>query len=221
MKEGLQKLLKDYPESSLASPVQRILAKVKREERAATLLAEAQEDFDQISSLKWNYRNLLKYNRVAVDANHIVSTYRDTEAAVEAQHLIIQCYDKQGKYKRKYAAFSNYVVMSEKEYGIDRTAQFIAEMGEEYFNKGEYSHAKPYFAKLARRYPKHKMASYGQYMVGECYFQLKDYNKATKELDKVLEQSSPQVEWATEACKGLVRIYYPRRKHWKISMESF
>jgi tetratricopeptide (TPR) repeat protein len=184
----------------------------------------AKKLFEEIDSLEWHYTNLPKYNEVIETAKKIIDENPDTDISIQSQYLIVQCYDKQAEYPKKSEAFNKYVSMVEKHYGMEKAAQAIKEMADEYFNLGgaQYWGAIKHYKLLLNKYPQSNLADYSQYRIGKSYEELwrddveiyKNPAQAIREYQKLLD-IYPQSKWIDQGYEKLFTIYKDSRNYEK------
>lgn len=132
----------------------RKLVEIKKE-NADNLYNQAKEEYNSIKTLNRSFLYLNKYNKVIEECNKIVQKFPGFTASFKAQSLIIECYEQQGRYKKKSQAQDTYIKMLELHFGNNRAAEALREIADKEFDKDRDSYAQKHYDTLIEKYPEH------------------------------------------------------------------
>ncbi|MDP8261437.1 MAG: tetratricopeptide repeat protein [Candidatus Kappaea frigidicola] len=178
-----------------------------KEEKIGKLYQQAEDEYNEIKSLKWHYTNLSKYNKVIKDCNKLIKDYPKTEISLKAQYLIMRCYEEQAEYKKRFKALDKYVDMTARYYDEDRAAAFLKDIADSHFESKEYKEALKHYKYVIKKFPDYSQIDYIHFRIALSYSQNYDYKKSMPAYKRFIK-NYPESHYLNEAYEGLSEIYY-------------
>jgi len=202
-KKILEEALRDFPESE---------ARAQGDYLLANLSLELAEDAEPEERMQYYNEALLRFTK-------IVGQHRESTYAPKAQYKKALTLEKMEQFD---AACEEYVKLSYRWPENELIAETIARLGQYFFRKGDelkkvdsddpveiekaklkshkmFTSAAEVFARLAVRFPTHKLAEKTTVLSGQCYMRAENYEKAIDALLDVIEKKDADKDVRSEA----------------------
>ncbi len=190
-KRILEEALADYPNTTLASQGEYLLAN----------LAQELANFDEA---------------IARYAN-VITTWGASEYASRSQLQKAICYESLENYD---AACEEYVKLTYIYPESPLVANAVVRLGNYYYKRGRYDTAGEVFFKFQDRNPQHKLASRALFLSGQCFYKMNDFKTAAERFALLVETYPDDREIRPEAMYWLGESYFNARNY-QFAYQSF
>ena len=137
---------------------------------AEVMYIKADSLFNQISKMRWSYKNLKKYDDIVKLLGEIVQKYPNDKKVVDAKYLVYQCYEKQANYEKSKIAFNAYIDFLVKYYGEKEGLLIVEGIGDKFCKDSDTKEALRIYLFLEPRLQKtNARYYYVRCKIAQCY----------------------------------------------------
>jgi TolA-binding protein len=167
---------------------------------------DAIKEFEKV--LAYQNFEFLPESQFQIAASH--ADLNQHQRAVEAYKKLLEKYPKSKLVPQALFGIGiSYISLSEQEGKKDLSPQ----------TKENLNNARDHFQRLVKEYPKENLAVDAQYIIGQCYFRLEQYEDSNRELKKFVDKN-PKHELAGEAWYK-IGFSYGQLKNWKDAVSAY
>lgn len=167
----------------------------------------AKIEFDQISSIRWDYSILKRYNPIIKKLGNFTKRYPRSTAVVRAKLLTARCYGKQAEYAKQAETFERYVKLVKTHSGQEQGAREVKTVADGYFKDKAYIQAGKLYMLIGDKFPIASVVDELDYKLNlsRCYEKNGYFQQALLGYKELARSGSE--EMAEAAKEGINAIY--------------
>ncbi|MFW5856291.1 MAG: tetratricopeptide repeat protein, partial [Planctomycetota bacterium] len=178
-KRILEEALRDYPNTSLVSQGEFLLANLAQE--------------------------LQKYPEAIGRYRNVINTWPDSEFAPRSQFKMAQCLEKMENYEQ---ATEEYVRLTYIYPDHPLVAEATARLGNYYYKAKNYDVAGKIFYQFQEKNPEHRLASRALFLAAQCEMKLRNFHEAIARFGKLIDAYQEESDVRAEAMYWMGDCYH-------------